>query len=437
MTLNTGAQLTRLGASTLFSDDSSKEQKWKSFLTERAKSFTQDLGELKGSLMKAGQMLSMFGEHFLPPEANEFLKTLQSQSPPLDWPVIEKALRENLSAELLSELDIEKTSIGSASLGQVHRATIRTTGEKIALKVQYPGVDKAIDSDLKALKRFLSVLKVLPQNLKTDHLFEEVRGMLVQEMDYNQEREQTELYAKRLADDPRFVVPKVYARYCGPRIIATSFEGGLPSDSPMIQALQQERKNKIALNFIDLYFKELFEWGTVQTDPHLGNYKIRISPDGRDQLVLFDFGAVRTYSANFLSAYHRMIKGALLNDLKALHQAAAELKFTDVSDPHELLQIFEDFCLATVEPFILPDDARNKDGQVNAQGEYDWNKSTLPQRLTKMVFSMMQKFEVRPPPQEILFLDRKTGGVFIFCSVMKAKTNARPLLMNYLDKVKL
>lgn len=423
LTVSTGAKLAGHSIGTLLSDDNVKQQKWKAFLTERASGFSKELGELKGSLMKAGQMLSMYGEHFLPPEANDLLKSLQSQSPPVNFSVISGVLKTQLGTEKLKQLEIESEPIGSASLGQVHKAKIIKTGEWIALKVQYPNVDKAIDSDLKAIRSFLSMMKILPSGLKTDHLFNELRGMLVQETDYKLEAERTTEYRNLLIGDERFIVPRVYPEFSTGTVLATSLEKGISVDVPLIKSLPQERRNKLALSFLDLYFRELFEWGVVQTDPHLGNYKIRLSSEGKDQLVLFDFGAVRKYPADFLNSYHRMIKSSLHNDIEGLHQAATELKFVHADDDPKLVKHFEEFCLCSIEPFLKDQD-------------YDWKNTDLPQRLTKKAFQMIQDFHLRPPPQEVLFLDRKTGGVFIFLSVLNAKINGRDLLLKYLEKIK-
>jgi predicted unusual protein kinase regulating ubiquinone biosynthesis (AarF/ABC1/UbiB family) len=431
LTATTGMKLTGYGASALMSGKDDKEQKWQSFLKERAQHLSQDLGELKGSLMKAGQMLSMYGEHFLPPEANELLKTLQSQSPPLTWTAIEKVLKDSFSAEQLNELDIDHEPVGSASLGQVHKARIKATGEIIVLKIQYPGVADAIDSDLRSLKSFLKLLKLLPKDLNTEALFDEVRTMLVQETNYELEAQQTQAYAQLLQGDSRYIVPKIYSQFCNKKVIASSFEQGLSPDDPLILSLSQSRRNQLALNFVDLYFTELFQWGLVQTDPHLGNYRVRLSPDGEDQLILLDFGAVRRYSEDFLKSYRRMIQTSLQSDSSGLLKAAQELKFISPDDPAELLLAFERFCFTTVEPFMAPEDPRNARGHINAAGEYNWKTSDLPQRLTKEGFRMVQTFRLRPPPQEILFLDRKTAGVFIFCAVMRAQINSRHLLTKH------
>lgn len=435
MTLNTSAQLATHGVSTLFSSEEKKAENWRNLLKGQAKIIANELGQLKGSLMKAGQLLSMYGEHFLPPEANEMLKSLQGESQALDWKTIELELRKNLPKEKYNELEIDPDPIGSASLGQVHKARIRSTGEIIALKVQYPGVQKAIDSDLRALKSIFSMMKFVPRGKVTDQLFEEVRDMLVQETNYAQEADETEKYRALLGPDPRYVVPRVYREFCGPRVIATSYERGIKPDEKLVLGLSQERRNRLCLSFLDLYFRELFEWGVVQTDPHLGNYRVRISPTGQDQLVLFDFGAVRHYPQSFLQPYYRMVRSSYLNDREALKDAALELNFVKAGDSDQLRSFFEEFCLTMVEPFLAHDDERNRLGRVAPNGEYDWGTSDLPQRLTRIIFQMIQTFELRPPPREILFLDRKTGGVFIFLKVLGAKINARDMLLKYLQKL--
>lgn len=433
LSLKTSAHLASHGLSTLLASNKTKNEKWNLFLINRALDFSSELGELKGSLMKAGQMLSMYGEHFLPEEANQILKTLQSKSPVVEWSAVEPILVKNLGSEKLSLLKITPEAIGSASLGQAHLAEIISTGEKIVLKVQYPGVDRAIDSDLKAIRTFLNLLQVLPKGVSTEALFSEVRDMLLQEVNYELEATATESYRERLFGDDRFVVPKVYREFCGPQVLATSYEPGFSPDDPVVKSLSQERRNQLSLNFLDLYYQEIFNWGTVQTDPHLGNYKIRVSSSGHDQLVLLDFGAVRNYSKSFLKNYHQLIWAALEQDRTTLVAAAEALDFLKLDDDPSLIRAFEDFCLMTVEPFLDASDSRRNE-KMDDQGVYDWKNSNLPNRLTQKGFAMVQSFQLRPPPREILFLERKTGGVFIFLSVLGAKINGRPTLLKYFNQ---
>lgn len=435
LTLQAGASLAQHGVTSALKSKDAKEENWKQLLQNQALNISAELGELKGSLMKAGQMLSMYGEHFLPPEANEFLKSLQHDSPPLSWEAIEPTLKKNLPAEKLAELEIEKEALASASMGQVHRARIKKTGESIVLKIQYPDVDRAIDSDLRAIRTLLNTLKLLPKDFNMDPIFSEVREMLIQETDYNLEARLTEEFRERLAADKRFVVPRVLRDFSGSKILAMTYERGLRADDPLIQNLSQERRNKLALNFLDLYFKEIFDWGVVQTDPHTGNYRIRIDPQGHDQLILFDFGATRAYEQDFLNPYRRMVKGSLLNNHDLFMKAALDLRFIHENDDPNLKTVFEEFCFETVEPFIEFQDPRNTEGQIDPEGNYDWKNTTLPQRLSRKVFQIIRGFHFRTPPREIIFLDRKTGGVFIFLSVLRARIRGRDLLLKYMDKI--
>jgi predicted unusual protein kinase regulating ubiquinone biosynthesis (AarF/ABC1/UbiB family) len=276
---------------------------------------------------------------------------------------------------------------------------------------------------------------LLPGELQTETLFSEVRSMLEQEMNYHLEVKHTIEYGQHLQGDSRFIVPEIFPRYCADKIIATSFEKGLSPDDSLIQNLSEARRNNLAFYFLELYFKEIFQWGYVQTDPHLGNYKVRLHPEGKDQLILLDFGAVRKYDPQFMDAYYRMIKASLLRDSKALEKASLDLKFIEDSDSPELKKAFEEFCLMTVEPFLDPKDPKAL--YMDEQGIYDWKQSDLPKRLTQKGLQIIRGFPLRIPPREVVFLDRKTGGVFIFLSVLSAKIRGRELILKYLENVKI
>jgi len=413
-------------------------QKFNEFLTSQAQFITTELGELKGSLMKAGQMLSMYGEYFFPPEANQFLKLLQTDSPPLEFSEIQKILENYLSPEILEELDIHPQCIGSASMGQVHLATVKATGEKIALKIQYPDVDKAIDSDIKALKTLLNMSRLLPSGIQLDPVMAEVKEMLLQELDYKTEAELTKKYYQFVSQIPdsekKFKVPKVYDRYSSGKTLATEYLEGFKADHALVQALPQKRRDRLAENFLDLYQKEIFEWNFVQTDPHLGNYKIIIDPLGNDRLALIDFGATRQFSESFIQSYRRMIKGSVTGNLDDLHAACRELGFIIDSDSPEYIQVFTDFCFSTVEPFWNYDDPRNHQHKVDKEGFYHWKQNDLPGRVVKKALQF-KNFNLRAPPREILFMDRKTGGVFIFLSVLNCRINARKIIDPYINKL--
>lgn len=404
----------------LLQSEAAQNLRKKAHYLSQAAELVEELGELKGSLMKAGQMLSVYGEHFLPPEINQLLRTLQADSPPVEFESVKKSLTKQLGAEKLALLEVEEESVGAASLGQVHRAKIKKSGETLALKVQYPGVEKSIDSDLKALRRILSLTEWLPKIPATDNLFEEVRAMLKREVNYALELEMLQFFGKELAGDNRYIVPRAHPEFSAKRVLAMSFEEGVSIDGPEVAALSQERRDALAHAVLDLYFRELFEWRRVQTDPHFGNFRVRIGKS-RDQLVLLDFGAVRDLPEAFMEKYSRMLSGTFYDRRDLFEKAGCDLGVLAGNDPQELKDIFYKLCLGITEPFLEPQ-------------PFDWRGSDLPQRITRDGWEMVKRFPLRAPPRELVFLDRKMAGIFTLLVKLGAKIDARALLQRYLPK---
>jgi predicted unusual protein kinase regulating ubiquinone biosynthesis (AarF/ABC1/UbiB family) len=402
-----------VAARQLMTSDLTTEERARMVL-KQVKAFTEEIGQLKGSAMKVGQLFSTYGEHFLPPEANKVLKTLQQKSPPVAWPVIEKQLRAELG-EKMRELAIEETPLASASIGQVHRAREIKTGALYAVKVQYPGVDKAIDTDLKLFKWLLASINLIPKGARMDRIYEEVREMLVQEMDYRRELVFTRFFYEALREDPRFVVPQPIERYCTQKIMVTEFIEGAPVDGDEVLSLSQERRNRLGFHYLELYLDELVRYKRVQTDPHFGNYRVKIDPQGEnDRLVLFDFGAIREVPDHFLINYKRLMEGGLHHDQELILEAGENLKLVLPEDPPLLRQKYIDLCFLITEPF--------------QGGVYDWGQSDLPKRVALAGKDIVFNFKLRSPPKESIFLDRKLGGVFIFLKVLGCKFQARDLL---------
>jgi predicted unusual protein kinase regulating ubiquinone biosynthesis (AarF/ABC1/UbiB family) len=416
LSFSTGAKAASMAVTGMFSDEERKQEKWKEFLVDQMEVLAQELGELKGTFMKAGQMLSVYGEYFLPAEANEFLKTLQSDSPPLEWPAIYKALKTRMAPENLERLEVSKEPFATASIGQVHRATIKETGEEICLKIQYPGVDKAIDGDLKAIRRIFNMIKIIPGQAQTEELFKEVRQMLHQEVDYHKELDFTEEYRRRLGEDARYAIPKTYPEFSSKKILATEFMDGVRVDSPQVKALSQERRNALGRSVLELFLREVFEWGFVQTDPHFGNYRVQIGngADIPDRLVLLDFGAIRKIDSKFTDAYGKMVYGATIQDQELLIRGARELGLLEPGDSEKLVKLFADVCFLITEPYRPTDALPWFDGE----GRYDYGKSDLPNRVSKKGAEMLFSFRLRPPPREFVFLDRKLTGVYAFQTVL-------------------
>lgn len=423
-------------ATNWFSSKETREERHRAMLSKQAHLLVEELGQLKGSVVKIGQVMALYGEHFLPEEVTEALHTLEDQTTSLEWSAIERVLKAEIGGERLAELDVDPEPIGAASLGQVHRAKRRSDGLELVLKVQYPGVADAVDSDLNSVAQLLKVARLVSFGPEFEDWLEEVRQMMHREVDYRLEARTTEKFRKMLKDDPRFVVPRVLPEYSGGQVIASTYEHGHSVSADVVRGLSIERRSALGKAALELFFRELFVWGEIQTDPNFGNYRIRIAgEDGKgveqDRIVLLDFGAVQSYSREFLDPVIQMIQASYENDLDAVIDGGVKLRFMSTDWPKEVLEKFGQVCMSVLEP-LSSDHESWPDYAVNSEGQYRWKQSDLPSRVARQAARSAISRYFRVPPSEFVFLNRKLIGVYTFIAVLYSEFNGEPLLRKYL-----
>lgn len=431
--LNIGRRWAGNSVSGMFLNKEARTARNQAFMEAQANYLASELGKLKGSVVKIGQMLAIYGEHILPPEITRALQTLNDDTATLSWPTIELTLRE-LLGEKLNELDVDPTPIGTASLAQVHRATVMATGEQVVLKIQYPGVADAINSDLALFKQLLKVSNIVPQTRSLDAWFEEIRDLLHHEVDYEAEAMTTERFYDRLSHDPRYVVPKINRTYSKKRLLCMSYEPGITVVSEALQLLPHERRNAIGQAAIEVMMKEIFVWGEMQTDPNFGNYLVRVSDsdDGIDKLVLLDFGAIREFDNHLLTIAHGLLKAGYRHDHQAMKLAMRGYDFFDSMSEKVRSDIASLFLLAT-EPFSDPATNPNIPADcLDKNNRYIWANSKLHSRLSSAATRAMQSFEFNLPPKEFMFISRKFIGAYTFLTVLDAYTDSNKLVKPYL-----
>jgi predicted unusual protein kinase regulating ubiquinone biosynthesis (AarF/ABC1/UbiB family) len=434
--LNTGGRFVAHSLANVFRNDAQREEADRSFYVERAEALAESLGQLKGSVMKAGQMLSLYGQYFLPPEAVAILSGLQDDTPAVHWSVVAPVLERALGRSRLAELEIDETPMAAASLGQAHRARRHSDGLELVVKIQYPGVADAIESDIRSLSRLVNLSRLAPKGLDLEPIFNEVREMLHREVDYEAEAHFTRSFGERLAEDPRFVVPQVLSEYSTDRVLTTSFEAGVSVRHEDLRALSHDRRNRLGGHFLELFLREFFDWGMVQTDPHFGNYRIRIDDTGSDRIVLLDFGATRTFGRGFIEAYGEIVAGALEADEPRIHAGSKAIGLMDDAFPEAVLKAFSRLCMEVVEPFLDPASGRVPAERFNAEGAYRWGASDLPLRAWRIASRNALSRYFRVPPREIVFLHRRLAGVFIMLSALDCDWRGREQLLTALQRLR-
>lgn len=426
--LNLGANWAKSGVSGLFLTKEQKEAQKHTLLKEQADYLAQELGKLKGSVVKIGQMLALYGEHFLPKEVIDALHTLDANTAPLSWHIIYEALKQELG-ERIHDFEIERTPIGTASLAQVHKAVHKFSGRTVALKIQYPNVANAIDSDLAIFKQLLKITNAVPQTKALDDWFLEIQELLHTEVNYRTEAETTKRFAQYLANDARYVVPTIYDNYSTDRLICMSFEDGISLNDERLATLSQTRRNALGQAAIEIVIRELFEWDEMQTDPNFGNYLVRLHDDG-DKLVLLDFGAIKRFDNHLLTIAKNLITAGYHQDKSQMMNAMTGYDFFDKLTGKPKEDMAEVFLLAC-EPFA--DIQRINQARLDDSQLYRWADSQLYNRVMACAKDGMTSLEFSLPPKEMMFISRKFIGAYALLVALDARTDSEKLISPYLS----
>ncbi|MEH0082734.1 AarF/ABC1/UbiB kinase family protein [Vibrio antiquarius] len=376
---------------------------------------TDQLAHLRGAAMKLGQMLSMDAGDVLEPELADILSRLRSNADPMPAKqlnaVMESSLGTNWKAEFLS---FNFKPIASASIGQVHQA-YSDAGDNLAVKVQYPGIRKSIDSDVDNVGTLLKVVGLIPESVDYKGLLEEAKKQLHDEADYAREAQFAIRYHDALKEHPHFVVPKIHTESCSDSVLAMEFIDGSPIEH--IEHYDQSTRDFVMHSLLELLFRELFEFKMVQTDPNFANY---LYIENTRQIGLLDFGATREYSEQFSTGYRQAFASVVNNDEQGLNDALEQIGFFSQTILPDQRQAILDLVKMACEPMLVDE-------------PYDFKASGLAQKLREAgtILSMEQEYW-HTPPADALFLHRKIGGMYLLAARIGAKVNIRQLVQPYL-----
>ncbi|WP_330942822.1 AarF/ABC1/UbiB kinase family protein [Vibrio diabolicus] len=376
---------------------------------------TDQLAHLRGAAMKLGQMLSMDAGDVLEPEIADILSRLRSNADPMPAKqlngVMESSLGTSWKAEFLS---FNFKPIATASIGQVHQA-YSDAGDNLAVKVQYPGIRKSIDSDVNNVGTLLKVVGLIPESVDYKGLLEEAKKQLHDEADYTREAQFAIRYHDALKEHPHFVVPKIHTESCSDSVLAMEFIDGVPIEH--IEHYDQSTRDFVMHSLLELLFRELFEFKMVQTDPNFANY---LYIESTRQIGLLDFGATREYSERFSTGYRQAFASVMNNDEQGLNDALEQIGFFSQTILPDQRQAILDLVKMACEPMLVDE-------------PYDFKASGLAQKLREAgtILSMEQEYW-HTPPADALFLHRKIGGMYLLAARIGAKVNIRQLVQPYL-----
>ena len=380
------------------------------------KNVADKLAQMRGAAMKLGQLISMDAGDLIPKELSTLLSQLRSNARPMPNKQLLQTLKENWGDNWLDNFShFELSPFASASIGQVHLA-YDERGTKLAIKIQYPGVRQSIDADVDNVAKVIKLSGLLPKHIELDSLLQDVKTQLKIESDYLQESKYLSRYAELLKYDGNFIIPNLYPEHITQNILPMTFVDGVEIDKALAEP--QEARNRMVRLLIELFFKELFSFKLMQTDPNFANY---LYQSNSQKVVLLDFGATREISCDISEGYLALINAACEKNTDKIRRAAMKIGFfkQDIEENY-FDQIATIFSLAT-EP-------------LQYDGVYDFSTSSLAQRIQHAGQSINnRKDQWHTPPVDALFIHRKLAGLYLLAAKLEAKVNVAELFKPYLS----
>ena len=383
-------------------------------LVKNALRIVETLGEMKGAAMKVGQMLSLH-ESMLPPEVAEVLSLLQQKAPSVPSEVMRYEVEGALKAPI-GELfaDFEEEAYASASIGQVHRATLKD-GSPVAVKIQYPAIDRIVRADLKNLKRLFQSLFSMLFKADFEPLWGEVRDRLLEELDYTHEAENMRQMAELYADVPEIIIPQVVNELSTSNVLTMEFVGGIRPRDAISDRYSQELKNEWGRILFELQVRGLFHDRVLHADPNLANFAFL--DDGR--VVVYDFGCMKRIPEKIAKGYTALVRALLEDRREDMPDLLLELGFFrsgPVPIAQELIDPYYDLILEMMRedpPYVFGEDEQFYE-KIMELGATNWSQS------------MDAHF-----PEDIIFINRSFAGHFGNLTAFRAQSPWREIADKY------
>jgi predicted unusual protein kinase regulating ubiquinone biosynthesis (AarF/ABC1/UbiB family) len=313
-----------------------------------AQAMLKTLGEMKGLPLKLGQMASYI-DGLAPPgyeeKFQEILKQLQSKAPPLSAEAARTVIKQELGGfpeEIFASFEADP--FAAASIGQVHRATTRQ-GDRVAVKVQYPGIDKAIENDLKSIGLLEKMISPVARQFHSKETLEEVRAVFMAELDYALEASTADEFRRIHQGDLQIVIPKIHHSLTTRRVLTMEFLEGVDFTTFTQEATQEER-NRAGETIWRFMFRALYGHGLLYADPHPGNY--RFLKDGR--VAFLDFGCSKKLPRALIEGMKRLVTSSMDQDDEAFHEVCTKVLGYDNSDAASY-KVYTDYTRLLMEPF--------------------------------------------------------------------------------------
>lgn len=385
----------------------------------------QTLCKMRGAVLKLGQMLSLQDEHVVPSTLLSMFSRVRDSAVAMPPSQLHSSLAQSYGENWREKfVRFDETPIAAASIGQVHHAKILDADTKnevdVAVKVQYPGVSKSIDSDIANLKLLMKV-SMVPPGLFIGSVLEDLKQELKYECDYEREAANQEKYTECLASHPIkafFHVPKVHRAMCTSNVLVTEFVDGISVDQAS-KIPSQAFRDALGERLLRLTLVELFEWKFMQTDPNYSNFFV---DPVTGVIHLIDFGAVRTFDPDFVRMYLDMVHATVVEDREKVIELSIKLGFLTGQEMKEMIDAHVASVMLVGRPFRVSD------------RQFDFEAENIPAEV-KPLIPIMLRLRLRPPPAIVYSLHRKLTGTILLCTKLHSKVNCSEMFWDTYHRV--
>jgi len=385
--------------------------------------------QLQGLYIKVGQLISIM-TNFLPPEFRAHLEGLQDQVPPRPYEDIEERIREEFAGKSPDELfqSFDRRPIASASIGQVHLARL-ASGQRVAVKVQYPDIERIVRSDLRTLRRILRIVQFFVPYQGLEDVYHEIQSMLRAELDFRAEADNAERIARNFADRPEVVFPTVVRELSTQRVLTTHYESGIKvGDLARLDRAGIDRDG-LARLVVELYCQQIFTDGLYHADPHPGNLLVRRGEAGALQVVFLDFGAVAEVSPQMRQGIVELIQGALARDTARIVRAMKQMGFIARGADDRVFDRVVEYFHSRFQEQISLDSLSLKDIRFDPQKGLE-NLADL-RRMDISLRELSANFHV---PKEWILLERTLLLLMGLCTALDPRMNPMTVIRPYLER---
>jgi predicted unusual protein kinase regulating ubiquinone biosynthesis (AarF/ABC1/UbiB family) len=299
---------------------------------ESAERMVHTLGTMKGAAMKMGQLASFIDTEYLPDEYRELyqekLGRLRTSAPAMPWEKVRKIIDEEYDEPCTDVFEsIEREAFAAASIGQVHRAVLHD-GRRVAVKIQYPGIDAALRADLSNAGMILRLAKAIAPGLDAKAVAEELRERVLEELDYEHEAQNQRAFSRAYRGHPFIYVPDVVTRLSRNRVLVTEYIEGKGFDE--VKALDHEARTRFGEIVFRFYLGSIYQMQHFNADAHPGNYVML--EDGR--VAFLDFGMTKRLDVEQIRLEEEVVRARIDHDPERLRQKLHELGF--LRDPKRI-----------------------------------------------------------------------------------------------------